>query len=256
MLTRRIIPCLDVLSGRVVKGICFKDLVDAGDPASLAFEYMNEGADELVFLDISASSDKRGTMTDWVSSVADRLFIPFTVGGGISTPDQARDLIALGADKISLNTAAVIDPCLISRCAALLGSQAVVLAVDVKRDPEGRWEVFIRGGNSPTGMDLLDWVRKAESLGCGEILLTSMDSDGTRDGYDIRCIEAVCQTVSLPVIASGGAGNTRHFIDAFNSGADAALAASVFHFGSIRIPDLKMDLANAGIPIRIEEGLK
>ena len=169
MLTRRIIPCLDVLSGRVVKGICFKDLVDAGDPSSLAFEYMNEGADELVFLDISASSEKRGTMTDWVNSVADRLFIPFTVGGGISTPDQARNLIALGADKISLNTAAVVDPTLISDCAALLGSQAVVLAVDVKRNQDGRWEVFIRGGNTPTGMDLLDWVKKAESLGCGEI---------------------------------------------------------------------------------------
>lgn len=253
MLTRRIIPCLDVLAGRVVKGIHFKDLTDAGDPAALAMEYMNEGADELVFLDISASSDKRETMTEWVSSVADRLFIPFTVGGGISGPDQARNLIALGADKISLNTSAVIEPDLIFRCASLLGSQAVVLAVDVKRSEDGRWEVFIRGGTTPTGVDLISWVKRGQSLGCGEILLTSMDSDGTRDGYDTSCIEAVCGSVSVPVIASGGAGNTRHFIDAFNSGADAALAASVFHFGSIRIPDLKKDLASAGIPVRIEE---
>ncbi len=244
-----------MLAGRVVKGIHFRDLSDAGDPATLAFEYMNEGADELVFLDISASTDKRGTMTDWVRSVAENLFIPFTVGGGISGPEQARDLITLGADKISLNTSAVMEPGLISRCASLLGSQAVVLAVDVKRGDDGRWEVFIRGGRTPTGLDLISWVRRGQSLGCGEILLTSMDSDGTRDGYDNRCIEAVCESVSIPVIASGGAGNTRHFIDAFNSGADAALAASVFHFGSILIPDLKKDLANAGIPVRIEEVL-
>ncbi|GAB6281122.1 MAG: imidazole glycerol phosphate synthase subunit HisF [Thermovirga sp.] len=247
---------MDVLGGRVVKGIRFKNLSDAGDPATLAFEYMNEGADELVFLDISASAHKRGTMIDWVSSVADRLFIPFTVGGGISGPDQARKLIAFGADKISLNTAAVIDPDIISRCAELLGSQAVVLAVDVKRKQDSRWEVFIRGGSTPTGIDLISWVKRGESLGCGEILLTSMDSDGTRDGYDINCIEAVCGSVSIPVIASGGAGNTRHFIEAFNHGADAALAASVFHFGSIRIPDLKKDLANAGIPVRVEEVLQ
>lgn len=252
MLTRRVIPCLDVLGGRVVKGIRFKDLNDAGDPATLAFEYMNEGADELVFLDISASSDRRGTMTDWVRTVADRLFIPFTVGGGISSPDQARSIIALGADKISINTAAVKDPGLIFKCASLLGSQAVVLAIDVKRRGEEHWEVFINGGSTPTGMDLIEWAERGESLGCGEILLTSMDADGTCDGYDTRCIQELTRAVSVPVIASGGAGKPGHFIDAFRSGADAVLAASVFHFGSIRIPDLKRSLSIEGIPVRIE----
>jgi cyclase len=253
MLTRRIIPCLDVLGGRVVKGIRFRDLADAGDPAALAFEYMNEGADEIVFLDITASSERRGTMTDWVGIVADRLFIPFTVGGGISDVDQARRIVSLGADKISLNTAAVIRPGLISDCAVLLGSQAVVLAVDVKRKTGGGWEVFIKGGKTPADLDLVTWVKRGESLGCGEILLTSMDSDGTLGGFDEECIETVCGSVSIPVIASGGAGAPRHFLGAFAAGADAALAASVFHFGSIRIPDLKKYLGNAGIPVRIED---
>lgn len=253
MLTKRIIPCLDVKDGRVVKGVRFRDLRDAGDPASLAEFYMKESADELVFLDISASSAGRGTMSSWVEAVAERLFIPFTVGGGISSAEQARNLIALGADKISLNTSAVSDPGLISRCAALLGSQAVVLAVDARKRGSGTWEVMTRGGSLATGLELLPWVKKACSLGCGEILLTSMDSDGTLNGFDTECIEAVASSVPISVIASGGAGNILHFIEAFRAGADAALAASVFHFGTIRIGELKRDLDALSIPVRILE---
>ena len=253
MLTKRIIPCLDVQEGRVVKGVRFRELRDAGDPAALAELYMKEGADELVFLDISASSAGRGTKLEWVETVADRLFIPFTVGGGISSAEQARDIVALGADKISLNTSAVTEPGLISRCAALLGSQAVVLAVDARRKSKSSWEVMIKGGSIETGIDLLSWVEHACSLGCGEILLTSMDSDGTLDGFDTECIEAVSSSVPVPVIASGGAGNTLHFLEAFLAGADAALAASVFHFGTIRIGALKKDLDALSIPVRILE---
>ncbi len=253
MLTKRIIPCLDVKEGRVVKGVRFRDLRDAGDPAALAEFYMKEGADELVFLDISASSAGRSTMLEWVEAVADRLFIPFTVGGGISSAEQARDIVALGADKISLNTSAVTEPGLISRCAALLGSQAVVLAVDARRKSKSSWEVMIKGGSLATGIDLLLWVEQACSLGCGEILLTSMDSDGTLEGFDTECIRVVSSSVSVPVIASGGAGNTLHFLEAFRAGADAALAASVFHFGTIRIGNLKKDLDALSIPVRILE---
>lgn len=250
MLTRRIIPCLDVKGGKVVKGIRFRDLAVAGDPSEMASRYMEEGADELVFLDISASLEERKTRTSWVQSVADRLFIPFTVGGGIGSKEEARDLIAMGADKISLNTAAVSDPSLIGRCASLLGSQAVVLAIDASRSPRGGWEVYVRGGSAPTGIDLVSWAQKGESMGCGEILLTSMDSDGTRGGYDLECIEAVSSSVSVPVIASGGGGIPEHFAEAIWSGADAVLAAAVFHYGSIRIPELKKYLAGRSIPVR------
>ncbi|HDQ92776.1 MAG TPA: imidazole glycerol phosphate synthase subunit HisF [Synergistetes bacterium] len=251
MLTKRIIPCLDVKGGRVVKGIRFRDLVDAGDPSQMAARYMEEGADELVFLDISASLEERKTRTSWVQGVADNLFIPFTVGGGIGSQDEAKGLIALGADKISLNTAAVSDPTLVSRCASLLGSQAVVLAIDARRKTGGGWEVYVRGGSTPTGIDLVSWAREGESLGCGEILLTSIDFDGTRDGYDIECIEAVSSSVSVPVIASGGAGSKDHFAEAIISGADAVLAASVFHYGTIRIPELKRYFESRSIPVRM-----
>lgn len=249
MLTKRIIPCLDVKAGRVVKGINFVNLRDAGDPATLAEVYMKEGADELVFLDISASQERRDTMTEWVTKVADRLFIPFTVGGGISDPEQARKLVTLGADKISLNTAAVKDPGLITSCARLLGRQAVVVAVDVRREGD-RWEVFVAGGSKATGLDALEWAREAEMRGCGEILLTSMDRDGTNIGYDLELLEEICSSVKVPVIASGGAGNMPHILQAFRAGSEAALAASIFHFGTIKIGDLKDWLSGQGVPVR------
>lgn len=250
MLTKRIIPCLDVKNGRVVKGIRFKDLRDAGDPAQLAELYMKENADELVFLDISASWEKRQTMLKWVQDVADRIFIPFTVGGGISSLEKAREIISLGADKISLNTAAVRNPELIQQCANLLGSQAVVIAIDVKLAERGNWEVYIEGGKTPTGKDAIQWAIEAENLGCGEILLTSMDRDGTESGYDNEIIKRVSSSVKVPVIASGGAGTMEHILDTFHAGSDAALAASIFHFGTIRINDLKDYLYQRNIPVR------
>ncbi len=251
MLTKRILPCLDVKNGRVVKGVNFINLRDAGDPATLAEVYMEQGADELVFLDISASKDRRETMTQWVSAVADRLFIPFTVGGGISSPEQARDLIALGADKISLNTAAVKNPELITSCARLLGSQAVVVAIDARRS-EQSWQVFVAGGSQATGLDVVQWAREAERRGCGEILLTSMDRDGTKSGYDRELLQTVSSEVRVPVIASGGAGTGEHILEAFRNGAEAALAASIFHFGTLRIPELKTWLTEQNIPVRKE----
>ncbi len=250
MLTKRIIPCLDVKDGRVVKGVNFVNLRDAGDPAGMAAAYMEEGADELVFLDITASADRRRTMTSWVSAVADALFIPFTVGGGISSVEQARDIIALGADKISVNSAAVRNPSLLGECAALLGKQAVVLAVDVRRCGTGKWEVFIDGGRTATGLDALEWIAEGVRRGCGEILLTSMDRDGVKTGYDDELNALVSAMVSVPLIASGGAGSMEHILDTFRAGSDAALAASVFHFGEIRIPDLKHYLAERGVPVR------
>ncbi|MBL3540511.1 imidazole glycerol phosphate synthase subunit HisF [Aminivibrio sp.] len=250
MLTKRIIPCLDVKDGRVVKGVNFVNLRDAGDPARMAAAYMEEGADELVFLDITASAERRRTMTAWVSSVADALFIPFTVGGGISSVEQARDIITLGADKISLNSAAVRNPSLIEECAALLGKQAVVLAVDAGRCGTGKWEVFIDGGRTPTGQDALEWIVEGVRRGCGEILLTSMDRDGVKRGYDDELNAMVSGKVPVPLIASGGAGSMEHILNTFRAGSDAALAASVFHFGEIRIPDLKRYLAERGIPVR------
>lgn len=251
MLTKRIIPCLDVMGGRVVKGINFVNLRDAGDPAALAAEYMRQGADELVFLDITASAERRSTMSEWVRNVAEALCIPFTVGGGISTAEQARGIIALGADKISLNTAAVNNPGLISECSALLGKQAVVLAVDAKKQGEGKWEVFINGGRTPTGRDVIQWIREGVRRGCGEILLTSMDRDGVKKGYDNELNSLAAASVNVPLIASGGAGTMEHILETFRAGSDAALAASVFHFGDILIPDLKKYLAEQGIPVRI-----
>ncbi|MFA0889320.1 MAG: imidazole glycerol phosphate synthase subunit HisF [Synergistales bacterium] len=253
MLMKRIIPCLDIKGGRVVKGIRFLNLRDAGDPAELAAAYMREGADEIVFLDISASAERRRTLSDWVRSVADQLFIPFTVGGGISEAGQAREIVALGADKISLNTAAVRNPDLIRDCARTLGRQAVVLAIDAKRNAEGRWDVLIEGGRTPTGLDVVEWAREGVRLGCGEILLTSMDRDGTNQGYDLDLIRAVSEAAPVPLVASGGAGSSEDMRLAFAAGADAALAASIFHYGLLGIGQVKSDLANAGIPIRIED---
>ncbi len=252
MLTKRIIPCLDVENGRVVKGIRFRNLSDAGDPATLAAAYMDEGADELVFLDISASSQRRRTMHEWVKGTAERLFIPFTVGGGISSVEEAREIVELGADKVSLNTAAVRDPGLITECARLLGRQAIVVAIDAARRGPDEWEVFIQGGSTTTGLEAVQWAREVERACCGEILLTSIDRDGTRGGYDLDLIEAVASSVGVPVIASGGAGEAVHLAEAFAHGADAALAASIFHYGHLRIGPLKDFLESEGFPIRKE----
>lgn len=251
MLTKRIIPCLDVKDGRVVKGVNFVDLRDAGDPAGLAEAYMKEGADELVFLDISASMERRATMLEWVRIVADAISIPFTVGGGISSAQDAVNLVAIGADKVSLNTAAVRKPELIAECAEALGRQAVVVAVDVRRDEkEGNWDVYTEGGRTNTGRDGLDWCREAVRRGAGELLITSMDRDGTKIGYDLDFLRLVSGEVRVPVVASGGAGTVRHALEAFEAGADAVLMASVFHFGEIRIGDLKRYLRENGVPVR------
>lgn len=252
MLKKRIIPCLDVQAGRVVKGVRFVNLRDAGDPAEMARLYMERGADELVFLDISASSQRRTTGTSWVRSVARELFIPFTVGGGIGSADEARSIVALGADKISLNTAAVEGPELIADCARLLGRQAVVVAIDARRR-DGGWDVVVEGGRKPTGLDVIAWAREAQRLGCGEILLTSMDRDGTGDGFDLELIEKVTSAVTVPVIASGGAGTMEHMAEAFSAGAEAALAASIFHFGTLDIGELKEWLDGRGIAVRLDK---
>lgn len=250
MLTKRIIPCLDVKDGRVVKGVNFVNLRDAGDPATLAATYMDEGADELTFLDISASNERRTTMLEWVKVVADAISIPFTVGGGISSAQDAVNLVAIGADKISLNTAAVKHPELIAECATALGRQAVVVAVDVKKS-EGGWDVYIEGGKTNTGKSGLDWCKEAARRGAGELLITSMDRDGTKIGYDVYFLKLVTKAVDVPIIASGGAGTMAHALEAFRAGADAALMASVFHFGEIRICDLKNYLQENGVPVRL-----
>lgn len=253
MLTNRIIPCLDVDLGRVVKGVRFLDLRDAGDPVELAALYDREGADELCFLDITASHEERRTMIDVAERVAEQVFIPFTVGGGIRSLEDIRDLLSAGADKVSINTAAVADPQLVARAADRFGSQCVVVAIDARRTDIG-FEVFTHGGRRPTGIDAVWWAREVERLGAGEILLTSMDTDGTKRGYDIELTHAVASEVSIPVIASGGAGAYEHFLAAFrDAGASAALAASLFHFGEMRITDLKRYLADAGIPVRVSE---
>jgi imidazole glycerol-phosphate synthase subunit HisF len=252
MLAKRIIPCLDVDRGRVVKGIRFVDLVDAGDPVEQARRYDSEGADELIFLDITASSESRDTVRDMARRVADSVFIPFTVGGGIRTLEDMRVTLASGADKISVNTAAIKDPSIITEGANDFGSQAIVVAIDARRRPRaGSWEVYTHGGRTPTGIDVVEWARRVEQLGAGEILLTSMDCDGTRDGYDIELTRAVAESVSVPVIASGGAGSLEHLHAALDEGrASAVLAASIFHFGEFTIIDAKQYLRARGLPVR------
>lgn len=250
MYAKRIIPCLDVKDGRVVKGTSFVNLRDAGDPVEAAIAYDKQGADELVFLDITASSDSRAIVTDMVSAVANSIFIPFTVGGGIRTVDDFTDILRAGADKVSVNSAAVKNPDIINEAAYKFGSQCVVCAIDAKRTGDS-WEVYINGGRIPVGKDAVQWAIEAEKRGAGEILLTSMDCDGQKQGYDLELTRAVSQSVGIPVIASGGAGALEHFYDAFTDGnADAVLAASLFHFGEIPIPTLKEYLDGKGIPVR------
>ncbi len=246
----RIIPCLDVLDGRTVKGVGFKNTKDAGDPSEMARLYTEEGADELVMLDISATEDRRGPEKSWISSVAAAASIPFIVGGGISSVEEAREVIALGASRVSINSAAVRRPRLIGECATALGSEALVLAVDVKRNSSGGWEVFTEGGRTPTGLDAFEWMREGVRLGCSEILLTSIDCDGVKNGYDTDLLSAAVASVPVPVIASGGAGRMNHFLDAFRAGCGGALAASVFHFGEVRIGELKGYLVKNGIAVR------
>ncbi|XOQ48966.1 MAG: Imidazole glycerol phosphate synthase subunit HisF [Eubacteriales bacterium] len=251
MYAKRIIPCLDVKDGRVVKGTSFIHLRDAGDPVEAAMAYDEQGADELVLLDITASSQARGIMLDIVSEVANKIFIPFTVGGGIRTVEDFTALLRAGADKVSVNSAAVKRPEIIREAAEKFGSQCVVCAIDAKRRPSGGWTVYINGGRIDTGKDAVLWAEEAARLGAGEILLTSMDCDGVKNGYDLALTAAVSQSVNIPVIASGGAGKMEHFYDAFTEGkADAVLAASLFHFGEIAIPDLKAYLAQKGISVR------
>ena len=252
MFTKRIIPCLDVNNGRVVKGVNFVNLKDAGDPVEIAAAYDKAGADELVFLDITASSDHRKTVVDMVRQVAEKVFIPFTVGGGIRTVEDFRMLLREGADKISINSSAIDDPQLIHDAAWKFGRQCVVVAIDAKRRADGSgWNVYKHGGRLDTGLDVLEWAKKADSLGAGEILLTSMDCDGTKAGYDNELTAAVADLVSVPVIASGGAGNKEHFYDALTKGkADAVLAASLFHYKELEIRDLKDYLAGRGISVR------
>jgi imidazole glycerol-phosphate synthase subunit HisF len=251
MLAKRIIPCLDVTGGRVVKGVNFVGLQDAGDPVELAERYNSQGADELVFLDITASSDARAIMADVVARTARRVFIPLTVGGGIRTVADARRIILAGADKVSVNTAAVHRPELISELSEEFGAQAVVLAIDARRSGPGRWNVFTKGGRYDEGIDAVEWAQRGESLGAGEILLTSMDTDGVQTGFDCPLTEAVSRHTTVPVIASGGAGVPADFVRVLTEGcADAALAASVFHYGKYTVSDLKAALAEANIPVR------
>jgi imidazole glycerol-phosphate synthase subunit HisF len=255
MLTKRIIPCLDVTDGRVVKGTHFVQLRDAGDPVELASFYNREGADELVFLDITASSDARETMVQIVERTADTVFIPLTVGGGLRTPEDIKRILRAGADKVSLNTAAVADPGLIAAGAERFGSQCIVLAIDAKRVPGSdplAWEVFTHGGRRPTGIDAVAWAQRGVALGAGEILLTSMDADGTLAGYDLELTAAISSAVPVPVIASGGAGGLEHLRSALTTGrADAVLAASIFHYGTYSVRQVKEYLAGQGIPIRL-----
>ncbi|MDR3231977.1 MAG: imidazole glycerol phosphate synthase subunit HisF [Synergistaceae bacterium] len=260
MLTRRIIPCLDVSGGSVVKGVNFINLRDAGDPVEIAAGYNEAGADELIFLDITASHEGRDTIVDLVRRTAERVFIPLTVGGGIRSVDDVRKILSSGADKISLNSAALARPELIAEVATFFGSQCAVVAIDAKRRGEkGQegpgWDVYLNGGRVRTDRDAVEWAREAERLGAGEILLTSMDRDGTKDGYDLELTAAIAGVVRIPVIASGGAGTKEHFYEAFADGkADAALAASLFHFGELGIAEVKEYLRGRGVPVRITEG--
>lgn len=251
MLAKRIIPCLDIDNGRVVKGVNFINLVDAGDPVEVADRYSREGADEITFLDITASSDDRNIIIDTVERAADKVFVPLTVGGGIRKLDDIRDLLMAGADKVSINTSAVLNPELVTDSAKKFGSQCIVVAVDIKKN-RGAWEVYTHGGRKGTGLDALEWIKKMESFGAGEILLTSMDRDGTKMGYDVEVLSILSKTIKIPVIASGGAGTLKHIAEAFKVGkADAALCASIFHFGEYTIAEVKQFLAGEGILVRI-----
>lgn len=251
MHTKRIIPCLDVNNGRVVKGVNFVNLIDAGDPVAVAAAYDAAGADELVFLDITASSDHRSTVADMVRKVAEQVFIPFTVGGGIRTVDDFKAILREGADKVSVNSAAIMNPHLISEAAEKFGSQCVVVAIDAKKTPDG-YHIFKNGGRVDMGIDAIEWAMQADKLGAGEILLTSMDCDGTKAGYDIELTRLISENVSIPVIASGGAGKLEHFYDALTDGkADAALAASLFHFKELEIRQVKQYLKDRGVPVRL-----
>ena len=254
MFTKRIIPCLDVKNGRVVKGVNFVDLRDAGDPVEIGAAYDKEGADELVFLDITASSDARRTVVDMVRRVAETVFIPFTVGGGIRTVEDFREILRAGAEKVSVNSAAILNPDLIAEAADRFGSQCVVLAIDAKRREDGSgWNVYRNGGRIDMGIDAVEWAVKADRLGAGEILLTSMDCDGTKAGYDLELTRTIAENVSVPVIASGGAGNMEHFYEALTEGkADAALAASLFHYRELEIRDVKQYLRDRGVSVRLD----
>ena len=250
MLAKRIIPCFDVANGRVVKGVNFVNLRDAGDPVEQASVYNDERADELVFLDILASHEGRSTMVEMARRVADEVFIPFTIGGGVRSADDFRTLLLAGADKCSINSAAVRNPDLINEAAWRFGAQCVVVAIDARRHGD-RWKVYLNGGRVPTDLDAVDWAREAEQRGAGEILLTSMDTDGTQDGYDLPLLRAVCSAVNIPVIASGGAGKLEHFYEAIEAGASAVLAASVFHYKTFRVGEVKRYLASRGVPVRL-----
>jgi imidazole glycerol-phosphate synthase subunit HisF len=246
---KRVIPCMDVDAGRVVKGTRFLDIRDAGDPVELAAFYDAEGADELVFLDITATSDKRATVVELARRAADEVFVPFTIGGGVRELADAHAVLDAGADKVSVNSAAVARPDLLDELAHVFGAQCVVLAIDAKRAGEG-WEVFVAGGRTPTGADAVRWAREGAERGAGEILLTSMDRDGTQDGYDTALLRTISAAVDVPVIASGGAGEPRHLVEGFAAGADAALCASIFHYGSYRVAEVKAQLERAGVPVR------
>lgn len=252
MLAKRIIPCLDVTGGRVVKGVNFVDLRDAGDPVECARAYEAQGADELTFLDITASSDGRETMVDIVRRCAEQVFMPLTVGGGIRTPADVRNMLKAGADKISFNTAAILDPNILNECSDSFGSQCTVLAIDARRNGDGTWGVFTHGGRNPTELDAIEWAIEGTRRGAGEILLTSMDCDGCKDGYDLELTRAVSEAVGVPVIASGGAGTKDHFVEAVTEGkADAVLAASLFHFGELTVGELKEYMKSKGIEVRL-----
>ena len=253
MLAKRIIPCLDVTGGRVVKGTNFVDLRDAGDPVEIARRYDEQGADELTFLDITATSDERDLILKVIEDVAAQVFIPLTVGGGVRKAEDVRRLLNAGADKVSINSAGVNNPDLIAETSSIYGSQAIVVAIDAKRRGDGTWEVYTRGGRTPTGIDAVEWAKRVEKLGAGEILLTSMDGDGTKAGFDLELTRAVSDSVSIPVIASGGVGNLQHLVDGIVVGhADAVLAASIFHFGEYTIEEAKRYMQDRGIPVRLD----
>ena len=252
MVSKRIIPCLDVKDGRVVKGVRFVNLRDAGDPVEVAKKYSEEGADEITFLDITASHEKRKTMIDVVERTASEVFVPLTVGGGLRTVEDVRELLLAGADKVTINTAAITDPDFVRRASDRFGSQCIVVAIDARRKDGGGWEVFTHGGRNPTGIDAVGWAAKMEDFGAGEILLTSMDRDGTEDGYDLELTRTISETVGIPVIASGGAGRLEHLVEAVEAGrADAVLCASIFHYGKYSINEAKQFLSEKGVLVRL-----